>query len=160
MNEIETTKLIHESSRKYDNLPIEEWPKFDLFWDLNSGNYRFALDDFNEETFQKHFPDGLIVGWVDFDDLDKNIAQHCRRPTKEIWTAGAVTKLSNAISYLVEGKKMTPLLVCLNEGSLIIGGGYHRFAICIAKKPKQIPILVIPFEKKILECKLRTLKFK
>lgn len=141
---------IYEASKKYQRLPIKQWPAFEMKWDLTPENRRFALDGYDTDTFKKNYPDGLIVGHVRFQEFHSKLAAHSRRTKEEIWDTGSVPKLGRAILYYVEGNAMTPPFICVDDrdaNSVIIGGGYHRIAICLAREVETIPILVMPAEK-------------
>ncbi len=152
---------IHEAAKKYQRLPIEQWPDFEIRWDLSPENRRFAFDGYDEATYRKYYPNGLIVGHVNFKEFHSSLAAHSQRTKEEIWDTGSVPKLGKTILYYVEGNEMTPPLICLDKDgvSVMIGGGYHRVAVCLAREVETIPILVIPAEKERMEKILPSIKW-
>ena len=161
IEEQEENSRRYEAARKYDNLPIDQWPAFKIKWDISLKNRRLAFDGYEEKTYKKYYPNGLSVGCVDFKELNSKLAQHSQRTKEQIWETSGVTKLSKAILHCVEGNSMTPPFICLDKDnvSVMIGGGYHRMALCLAKNERTIPILINPSEKEEIEVILKTIKW-
>lgn len=147
-------------SQKYQNLPVEKWPKFKIQWDLKSSSQRFALDNFSEQLFNERYPNGLLLGEINLKELLRCLPLGSRWEDSNIWSVGAKPKIERAILFWKSGNKMSPPLICLSDSeSLIIGGGYNRIAVCIAKNITKMPILVLPSEKNEVEKKLITVKW-
>jgi len=138
---------IADTSEKYFNVPPSEWPEFEIKWDLSTKNMKFALDHFDDKTFQKHYPEGLTIGWITLDELMKKMASHSQRTKDQLWETSSVGKLAKTILYFVEGNAMTPPLITHKNGFLLVGGGFHRIGVSLGKDLAEIPILVIPSEK-------------
>jgi len=139
----------YEASKKYWNLPIEQWPSFEIKWDLSEKNRKLAFDNYDELIYKKYFPNGLIAGYVNFKEFNTKLAKHSQRTKDRIWETSGTLKLAKTILYYVEGHAMTPPFICLDKdsSSVMIGGGYHRIAVCLAKEIKFMPILANPSEK-------------
>ncbi len=161
LEEQEENARIFEAAKQYRNLPIEQWPDFEIRWDLSPENRRFAFDSYDETTYRKYHPNGLIAGWVDFTEFNSKLAPHSQRTKEEIWSTGSAAKIAKTILYYVEKNRMTPPLICLDKDgiSVMVGGGYNRIAVCLAKEVEKIPILVVSSEKKILETILQSVKW-
>lgn len=139
---------VWEEARKYNNLPIDQWPEFEVVWDLGKENRRYSLDNFDEKAYRKHYSDGLLAGEVDFQEFLLKLASHSQRTKDQLWETSGAQKLSRAILYFVEGNKMTPPLISYDKnGCLVVGGGFHRIGICLAKEVATMPILVRPSER-------------
>jgi len=103
-------------------------------------------------VYAKHFPDGLLVGWINFNEFKSKLAKHSQRTKEELWETSSVSKLAKTILYFIEGSKMTPPLVRHDKDHcLTIGGGFHRIGVCLARDEKIIPILVVPSEKEAIQ---------
>jgi hypothetical protein len=152
---------IYEESKKYCNIPIEQWPDFEIKWDLSHENRRFAFDGYDEATYKKYYPNGLIAGIVNFKEFNLKLAKHSQRTKDEIWDTSSPTKLARTILYYIEGNAMTPPFICIDKDitSVMIGGGYHRVAVCLAKDAETIPILVSLSEKSKIERILTSVKW-
>jgi len=137
--------------KKYIDMKPELWPDFELLWDTSPEHYIHTVDGYNEESYKKHFPNGLQLGYVSFTELNNKLATHCVRTQDKIWELGSTQKLAKAILHWTEKKAMTPILIGFYKEDLIIGGGFHRHAVCIIKKPETIPILIEPSDKERLE---------
>lgn len=142
---------IQRTSEKYKLLAISNWPDFEVKWDINPCNYRFALDNVGENAYAEMFPEGLLLGWVSFEEFKVKLADHSKREKKHLWETCGHQKLARAILYCVEGNKMTPPLIHPDHGSVMIGGGFHRIGICLAKDVVKIPFLVCPKEREEID---------
>lgn len=150
---------VTQESKKYDKLPVEEWPEFEIKWDLSPDNFHFVFDNEKTDYVKKHYPEGLHLGWVTFAELDSNFACYSKRTPDETWTVGFAGKISRAILHWVEGKKMTPPLIVPCLGEINIMAGHHRVAVCRAKQVDAIPILARQMDKDSLEEILPSLKW-
>lgn len=159
IEELREQGRINQESKKYEKLPVEEWPEFEIKWDLSPQNFHFAFDNEKAEYIKKNYPEGLNLGWVTFIELDSSFAWYSKRTRDETWTIGSSGKISRAILHWVEGNKMTPPLIvpCLDEVNIM--AGHHRVTICRAKQIDTIPILARKMDKASLEAILPSLKW-
>lgn len=59
--------------------PINEWPTFQIQWDLTNEGQRYALDGCKREAFEKQYPTGLQVRWITLNDLNRVLCDYNRR---------------------------------------------------------------------------------
>lgn len=127
-------------------LPIEEWPKFEALWDLSDAGQRFAFDGMTKAEFDKHYPIGLSIYFVEVVELDSKLCAFNRRTPAEVWGVGIDAKAAGVMLDWIEGRAVTPPAVtrtkCTDEICLL--GGNHRLAVARSMGEISIPILVDP----------------
>ena len=149
----------NNSSDKYKNLPIEQWPEFQILWDLSPINYRYAFDGMSKSDFDINYPDGLLLAYADLEELDSKFSTYSYRRIDETWTVGIPSKLAKAMEHWIQCNQMTPPVITNNMDYLNISAGHHRFAICRAKKLKRLPILIYPHEKDGIDSKINSIEW-
>lgn len=140
-----------ERSKKYRNLALNEWPEFELLWDKSKDSVRYCLDGFDEETYKLKYPNGMILGNINFSEFQDKMSSFNNRDKTKIWELGNPYKLARAILHLVDKNKITPIFIGVFNNELTIWGGFHRHAICMVKNPERIPILTLPEHKQDIE---------
>lgn len=101
--------------QKIINKPMQEWPDFEIEWDLSPENFRFALDGCNEDKFARVFPCGLIIGEIALSKIQAILTCFSKRNADEIWTVDNEYSVAGCIVHLSDGKKMTPPLIEITE---------------------------------------------
>jgi hypothetical protein len=121
------------------NRPVEEWPDFEVKWDLDPRSFYRALDGARPSAL-----DGrrLVVRWCVLRTLDDVLADQSRRGPDELWSLGDRLKLGRVLVHCSEGRALTPPWIRPIAGMVGIKGGHHRLAMCRAKGLKQVPVLV------------------
>jgi hypothetical protein len=133
-------RRINERACKLMNRPVNEWPPFNLQWDVSPANYFHALDGVGPNDVATN---ELKVIWVRLDDLDRVLEPSNARVAEEVWSVGQPDKAARAIVHWAEGRSMTPVWVShTSPGKLGIIGGNHRLAVARAKKATLVPLLV------------------
>jgi len=144
--------------KKYLNLPIENWPDFNITWDKDPNKFYLALDSSNPEHFNSEYPYGVSLATVELNELDNNLNSRSQRTNNEIWKTGDQS-VASCINTCVKGKKLTPPIIEIHENKLelVVNGGNHRLAVCRAKIVNIITILIPNDQKKVVSTILKTL---
>lgn len=117
----------------------------------------FSGGNRDEKRFKKSYPEGLLVGHVDFNEPHSKLKPNDWFRTKDqIWEVGFKPKLAKALLHWIEGNSMTPPLIHIFKDNLNIGDGSHRLSVCVAKEVEVIPILILPSEKSKIQELLQT----
>jgi len=148
------TRIQKESDKFYES-PVEEWPPISINWDTKKQSQCFSLDGLSEEEFNRHYPEGFLLGFVDLKDLDAILCNFSRRDEGELWEVGNQNSLAYLIVYLSEGRPISPPLVKpITSNEVIFNGGHHRYAIAKVIGETRIPIHVEPEYKEELDSRL------
>ena len=143
---------ISSEANQYIETDSSDWPPITFNWDLSEEGQRFSLDGENELSFKNQYPEGLILGTVELDALDKKLCHFSRRDEGELWTVGSKSSLAYLIVYLFEKRPISPPLVKPHlMGEVILMGGHHRYAIAKEIGEKYIPIYVEPKYRKEID---------
>lgn len=114
------------------------WPtSFRVVWDFSPAKIYLAEDG--------ACPDGYLFseyqfGDADFAELDGALHGISRRAPSELWTV-APDKVARVILHWSSGGGMTPPLLDINMGCLVITGGNNRMAVCRADGLKRLPFV-------------------
>ncbi len=126
--------------------PRAEWPTtFAVRWDYSPENLYLADDGADPEDY------GLgeyQIGEADLAEIDQVLHIGSRRTAAELWTF-APHKVARAILHWSAGGVMTPPLLDVNMGCLVIIGGNNRIAVSRADGQQRLPFLY-PAEKAAL----------
>jgi hypothetical protein len=149
IEEVREKSALHDRLRreadKYLGSSVETWPFRSVLWDLTKTSQRFSLDGCNEVEFPKYYPAGFRLGWVNTESFDKLLAKFSHRTDQELWSVGFPHRLAFLIAYMADGRKVSPAIAKpLDDGTIILAGGHHRYAIARALRQMQIPIFVFP----------------
>ncbi|MGP9491009.1 hypothetical protein [Psychrobacter sp. AOP7-B1-24] len=146
-----SSRISSEASH-YMETDSSDWPPITFNWDLSEEGGRFSLDGENELSFKTQYPEGLILGKVKLDALDKKLCHFSRRDEGELWTVGSKSSLAYLIVYLSEKRPISPPLVKPHlMGEVMLMGGHHRYAIAKEIGEKYIPIYVEPKYRKEID---------
>lgn len=131
---------------KYLYKPISDWPSFQIIWDKKEENFRHAFDNWDQDYFEIKFPNSLIIGRADLEEIDSNLDRQSQRFNNEIWEIGSPGAIAKCIEHWVKEKKMTPPMIewSAKEKKLKITGGHHRTAVCRAINEEKILFLTPP----------------
>lgn len=141
---VDERKRVREEADRIEGLPIADWPPFDVLWDTRREAQRFAFDGMNAESFEKSFPDGLILARVKLAELDSAMTEFNRRTPEEVWSIGSPDKAARCIIHWKEGRGLTPVCLCPVNGKIGLAGGNHRLAVARAKGTTEIPAYIQP----------------
>jgi len=136
---------LQDKVRNLENLPVDEWPLFDIHWDLNPENFRFAFDGVSPKQYAKNYPDGLRLCWVLQSEFYGNLCHYNKRSPEELWELGFTHKLASVIAYCSEGHSLTPVVAKPHPNfasEVLLLGGNHRYAMINALEIKVIPLLI------------------
>lgn len=137
----ELSSRIYEESKKYIESPVHTWPKINMNWDVSRESQRFSMDGVLAKDFNRSYPEGLLLGYVSLDELDKILNHFSKRDEGELWTVGSVTKLAKLIVYLSEGRPISPPLIKpVKDEQIGFEGGHHRYAIAKVIGVKRVPV--------------------
>ncbi len=143
--QVELAEITKEAEHHMFTAP-SKWPSLEFNWDLGLDARRFTLDGCNPENFTKHFPQGLLLGWVELKDFDAKLSPQNWRAYKDLWTAGDPKKLARVIEYIRRGKSITPPLAApLSEKNQVcLVGGNHRYTVAKFTNQHLLPLYVDP----------------
>ena len=136
---------LQDKARSLEDLPVDEWPSFDVIWDLNSENFRFAFDGVSPNQYRKNYPDGLLLCWALQSEFYDNLCHYNKRSPEELWKLGFADKLARVVAYCSEGHPLTPVVAKPHpdfENEVLLLGGNHRYAMINALKIKVMPLLI------------------
>lgn len=131
-----------KEAKRYFTTPPTEWPFRNMEWDITREAQRFSLDGCSKRDFEKHYPNGFELGWVKTDELDSLLCKFSHRNDDELWAVGSASRLAYLIAYIADGLKVSPPIIKpLDDGTVIITGGHHRYAIARAIRTPWLPVL-------------------
>lgn len=119
--------------------PRAEWPReFQIRWDYSPENFCLAVDGAREpESYTlAHYQ----IGEADLEEIDAKLHGISRRGKAELWTIAA-HKVARAIAHWSSGGLMTPPMLEVSKGCLVIVGGNNRMAVCRADGVQRLPFL-------------------
>jgi hypothetical protein len=125
--------------------PINEWPTFQIQWDLTKEGQRYTLDGCSQESFEKQYPNGLQVRWITLNDLNRVLCDYNRRTIEETWEVGSKRSLANNIAWAGDRQPVTPIYIKQNSffpEQIKLEGGNHRYAMVNAMQVTILPVLV------------------
>ncbi len=126
---------------KYLNTSVEQWPFSQIDWDISKESQRFSLDGSTRRDFAKHHSNGFELGWVATAELNGRLCAFSHRADDELWTVGFPTKLAYLVAYIANGGRVSPPIIKpLEDRTIILTGGHHRYAIAWALRLPRIPI--------------------
>ena len=139
-------KELRIEAEKFVDLPPSKWPQLSFNWDFKPESQCYALDGVKTNEFQKSYPLGFCLAWVEFSEFDNELCSFNRRNDEdEIWSIGCKSKVAEVIAYVARGLPITPILAnvnCLNQ--LCLNGGNHRYVV--AKFSGVIKFLPVYYE--------------
>lgn len=141
----ERTRQIAEAA-KLVGLSVQNWPQFEVVWDLSPQSQHLALDGLPPDEFAVAYPGGLRLERVHFKQLDAHLCAFNLRTPEEVWGVGTDSKAARVLLSWIEGRGVTPPLVGFTNqtSELMLQGGNHRVAVARAKGEVKIPILIAP----------------
>lgn len=131
--------------------PRNAWPReFQIRWDFSPEHFFLAADgaraaDYTQREFQ--------IGEADLVEIDANLHGHSRRSDSELWGVED-GKVAEAIAHWSTGGLMTPPMLEVSMGYLVIVGGNNRMAVCRADGVQRIPFLYKREQEALLASKL------
>lgn len=133
--------------------PRAEWPReFQIRWDFSPERYYLAEDgaraaDYTQVAYQ--------IGEADLEEIDANLHGASRRSKSELWTFRP-DKVAEAIVHWSTGGLMTPPMLEVSMGCLVIVGGNNRMAVCRADGVRRLPFLYKREQEALLASKLES----
>jgi len=115
-----------------------EWPKsFQVRWDFSPQSMHLADDGAS--------PDGYPIedyrfGEADLAEIDDKLHGVSRRSASELWSFSP-HKVARVIEHWSNCGLITPPLLAISMGCLVIVGGNNRLAVCRADDQERIPFL-------------------
>ena len=132
---------LQKEAQKYVNASVERWPFRPIQWDVSKEAQRFSLDGCNKKDFEEHHPDGFAMGWANTAEIDSLLCAFSHRADHELWAVGSASRLAYLIAYIADGRMVSPpIMKPLEDGTIVITGGHHRYAIAWALRLSRIPI--------------------
>lgn len=130
-----------------------DWPQsFRVAWDLAPANFHLAYDGMQPSEFK---PSEYLLGEADLAEIDDKLHGASRRSSSELWTF-APEKVERVIQHWSNGGLITPPLLDVNMGCLVIAGGFNRMAVCRADGVIRIPFLHLRSKLDLFKAKLET----
>lgn len=133
-----------ELSMQYIDLPVKDWPCFEIEWDLSEKSQYYSADGSSKQEFTNLYGESLSIAWVKMMDLDSVLHEASIRKKNETWTIGFKEKIAHLIKHCTEGKPLTPAHIQPHKdlNAITIVGGHHRLTICRALELELVPVLV------------------
>jgi hypothetical protein len=142
---MEFNSHITTESKKYYDLPPEQWPEIKFNWNFNLDEQRYSFDGMKQQQFCECCPNGLLLGLIDLKTFDQHLCHYSRRDEGELWELGSKSKLAEMIVYLSEGHPIAPPAIKpISTSEVIFIGGHHRYAVAKAIEVDEIPLHVPP----------------
>lgn len=133
-----TCEVSQREARAISGKPRAEWPaSFRIVWDFSPANIYRAEDGASPDDY---LPSEYRFGEADLIELDSSFHGHSRRDDSELWTIAA-HKVKGVIIHWCNGGVMTPPLLDINLGCLVITGGNNRIAVCRADGLVRLPFI-------------------
>ena len=106
---------------------------------IHPSSYHYSQDGIDLEELDGS---GVTLMWVTLSELDACLQAWNPRSAEEVWSIGDKNKAAKVIVHCSEGRKLSPIWVCLTTpGSLGLVGGNHRLAVARAKRELNVPII-------------------
>lgn len=118
--------------------PRHAWPRdFQIRWDFSPERFYLAKDgahaaDYTQLKYQ--------IGEADLAEIDAKLQGHSRRSNAELWEYRP-DKVAKAIAHWSTGGLMTPPMLEVRMGFLVVAGGNNRMAVCRADGVQRLPFL-------------------
>jgi hypothetical protein len=133
--------------------PREEWPDaFTIAWDYSPQHFHRALDGEGTSEFAEDYGD-VLIGVADLVEIDGELHGSSRRAKNELWMTSQ-DKVARCILYWSNGLRITPPMLAVNMGKLVIVGGNNRMAVCRADDLARLPFLFCAEHREALAAKL------
>lgn len=130
-----------------------EWPAgFRIVWDFSPTNIYRAEDGASPDDY---LPSEYRFGEADLIELDSSLHGHSRRGDSELWTIAA-HKVAGVILHWSNGGVMTPPMLDINMGCLVITGGNNRIAVCRADGLVRLPFIYPTDKTELFVAKLKS----
>jgi len=137
---------ICSEAKRYLNTSPSEWSFTVPKWDLTRAGQRYVTQDRTETALRKHYPDGLTLALVDFEELDAKLVSIFRCSPNELWTAHFKDNIAEIILHWSEGMALTPPMIRvfkdLGAQEVTINDGSHRLAVARALGVRKLHILM------------------
>lgn len=143
----ELRQELEQAAANYVRTPPEEWPSLHLNWDLSAASMHHTLDGIDPDEFQRAYPNGLTLGWVELKELETVLCRANRVPVNQQWRLRDESKLARMVAYVERGLPLTPVLITHLPGTkeICFAGGNHRYAVALAVDAgARIPVYFSP----------------
>jgi hypothetical protein len=115
-----------------------EWPgSFQVRWDFSVQNMHRSEDGVSSVGYPIQ---DYRYGEADLTEIDHKLHGVSRRSKSELWSI-APYKVAGVIEHWSKGGLITPPLLAINMGYLVIVGGNNRIAVCRADDQLRLPFL-------------------
>ena len=122
--------------------PRAEWPAaFEITWDYTPQHFHHALDGVSASEFWED-GDVVLIGEADLAEIDANLFGISKKSKSELWKTRP-DKVARSILCWSHGHLITPPMLAISMGVLVINGGNHRMAVCRAADLTRLPFLFI-----------------
>jgi hypothetical protein len=136
---IKEQENVRAKATKLVNMPVKDWPEFEIQWDLDPRSFYFALDGASPSSLDQR---DLAVVSSTLAELDAVLSHQSWRGPDELWTLGDPHKLARVLVHCLEGRPLTPPWIIPVGNEIGLVGGNHRLAVCRAKGVKALPFIV------------------
>lgn len=115
-----------------------EWPdSFQVRWDFSADSMHLSEDGVSSDGYPI---EDYRYGEANLSEIDDKLHGVSRRSKSELWSF-APHKVAGVIEHWSKGGLITPPLLAINVGCLVIVGGNNRLAVCRADDQERIPFL-------------------
>lgn len=143
LNEKARRKALENEAEKYRKLDPAQWPKLQFNWSLDRASLHESFDGWEAKEISKHYPVGLLIGWVKLQVFDEQLCLYNkRRNIDELWSCGSESKLAYMLAYLSHSNPISPVVVGIaTDGQVCLHGGSHRYTAAKFSRETKFPFL-------------------
>ncbi|AVX03541.1 hypothetical protein MXMO3_01010 [Maritalea myrionectae] len=152
LQQVLADRAIQEKSRLLSKKSDDDWPKVKVDWDLDLSRWHLSMDDHDQDSFLKKFPD-VQMDWANLEGLLANLHVGSSRK-KGPFSEPYRSKTARLVVHLQNGGKVSPPMVIRDENGLHVVGGNHRLGWAEYMKQTEVPILFLGKDRAYLESQL------
>ncbi|WP_219096144.1 hypothetical protein [Pseudomonas sp. UMAB-40] len=143
----------HPENQAIRGAPHDKWPAtFSIAWDYSPQHFHRALDGESASDFSDDYSH-VLIGEANLAEIDGELHGSSRRKKSELWL-NSQDKVARCILYWCNGLLITPPMLAVNMGKLVIVGGNNRMAVCRAADLARLPFLFSAEHQVMLAAKL------
>lgn len=151
----ELSDFDHPANRALQGTARDHWPRsFRITWDYSPHNFHRCLDGVSRSEFKRDYPE-IKVGSARLEEIDAVLHGASRRGKHELW-GFADEKVTRCILHWSTGSAITPPMLAVNMGKLVIVGGNNRMAVCRSAEIERLPFLFDADHQPAIAAKLQT----
>lgn len=133
-------RQVRQGSSNWVGIPIQNWPSFEVRWNIEPVCYHRSLDGNSSDEFNTAYPDVVVMEACPH-EIVAALPEASRR-TKDTWDAEYKDKTAKVISAWSLGIGLTPPVLVPYGNGVVFAGGWHRFHVAMKKGVPTIKVLV------------------